>query len=246
MDQARLIIDPALHGAWNMAVDQALLATVNATGQPVLRFYRWSPATLSLGYFQSAAERAGHVASATCDLVRRVTGGGAILHDLELTYSVCVPNSSRLSGQNQWLYQQVHGAVIEALGHWKIRPTIFADRERVDDKSRFLCFQRRSPGDLVVGDHKICGSAQRRVERAILQHGSILLEHSHFAPELPGIHEIAGVRVDPAELAGLIGESLSRRLDWTFLPSKLDSNEHAVACEIRQKQFGHYDWNFRR
>src|SRR5687767_6703039 len=95
MPTARLIIDPPAEGSWNMAVDEALLESAADSGEITLRFYEWSRATLSLGYFQSHAERSGHTASLACPMVRRSTGGGAIVHDQELTYSLVVPMDGR-------------------------------------------------------------------------------------------------------------------------------------------------------
>src|ERR1700690_1334272 len=76
----RLIWDDSSAGAWNMALDEALLESADADGLATLRFYRWSEPTLSLGYFQAAADRRLHPASLDCTLVRRSSGGGAILH----------------------------------------------------------------------------------------------------------------------------------------------------------------------
>ena len=96
MGKARVIIDEPAPGVWNMAVDHALLETANATGLISLRFYAWSQPTLSLGYFQSRSHRQQHSASLACPLVRRSTGGGAIVHDQEITYSLCVPSNQAL------------------------------------------------------------------------------------------------------------------------------------------------------
>ena len=95
MDTGRLIIDSPAEGAWNMAVDEALLDSCSRTGMPTLRFYQWSKATLSLGYFQRHRDREQHVASRDCPLVRRSTGGRAIIHDQELAIRAgkqCDPN----------------------------------------------------------------------------------------------------------------------------------------------------------
>ena len=81
MYPTRLIIDDAADGSWNMACDEAMLMSTGRSGQRCLRFYGWSRPTLSLGYFQKQAAREGHAPSRGCDLVRRATGGGAILHD---------------------------------------------------------------------------------------------------------------------------------------------------------------------
>ena len=89
----RLIDDGAAIGARQMALDEALLESAAERGSATLRFYRWSEPTLSLGYFQDYAERDSHAASRNCALVRRQTGGGAILHDRELTYSLAIPRA---------------------------------------------------------------------------------------------------------------------------------------------------------
>src|SRR5581483_5910324 len=97
MPLCRLLIDPPAAGAWNMSVDEMLLERTSAEGGFQLRFYQWNEPTLSLGYFQAVQDRAGHEASRGCALVRRLSGGGAILHDRELTHmpSTC-PSTERL------------------------------------------------------------------------------------------------------------------------------------------------------
>src|SRR4051812_36941289 len=87
----RVLFDPPAEGAWNMAVDEALGEAAAETKIATLRFYGWSRPTLSLGYFQKHDERVAHVGSAGCELVRRASGGGAIVHDRELTYSLALP-----------------------------------------------------------------------------------------------------------------------------------------------------------
>src|SRR5436190_15116613 len=94
MESLRLIIDPPLIGPMNMAIDEALLESAATDGVATLRLYQWSEPTLSLGYFQAAEERERHQASTNCPLVRRASGGGAILHDRELTYSLALPEKS--------------------------------------------------------------------------------------------------------------------------------------------------------
>src|SRR5689334_21696416 len=97
MNSLRLIIDPPRQGSMNMAIDDALLESAAEAGVATLRLYQWSEPTLSLGYFQAAAERKTHQPSLTCALVRRASGGGAILHDRELTYSLALPEKSSVA-----------------------------------------------------------------------------------------------------------------------------------------------------
>lgn len=248
MDHARLIDHPAAAGDWNMAVDQFLLETTRDTGQPVLRFYRWNPATLSLGYFQMTAERQAHEPSRNCAMVRRATGGGAILHDRELTYSLCISGRDPLARARLELYAKVHRAVIAALAEWNIRAELFEGNERASEtrQAAFLCFQRRTRGDIVLKGSKIVGSAQRRDHDAILQHGSIVLARSEYAPELAGIRDLCGQDVADADLSIALVRQLERTLTWTFEPAQLSDREQLACLEIRQKQFGRMEWNDRR
>jgi lipoate-protein ligase A len=99
-----------------MAVDEALLEAAAERGEACWRFYAWSEPTLSLGYFQEYVDRQQHPASRTCQAVRRLTGGGAILHDADLTYSLVLPSRHPLAARRDCLYAAVHGCLVEALG----------------------------------------------------------------------------------------------------------------------------------
>lgn len=177
-----------------MARDEALLAArTPASRQPVLRFYAWSPPTISLGYFQDYDdyERLPPPLG-TLDIVRRTTGGGAILHDLEVTYSLTIPTEHPLvKGRPNRLYELAHEAVISAIG--PEARVLGCDSEACDTSRRhgpFFCFARRHGLDVVIDDptssdgvSKIAGSAQRRTQQAILQHGSIMLDRRY--PQQP-------------------------------------------------------------
>jgi lipoate-protein ligase A len=111
-----LLVDGPQQGAWNMAVDEALLEAAAERGEACWRFYAWSAPTLSLGYFQEYVDRQQHPASRTCRAVRRLTGGGAILHDADLTYSLVLPSRHPLAARRDCLYAAVHGCLVQALG----------------------------------------------------------------------------------------------------------------------------------
>ena len=183
MTLLRIIHDPPACGTWNMAVDEMLLEAVAKSGEPTLRFYQWSEPTLSLGYFQAVADRALHEASVACPVVRRSTGGGAIVHDVELTYSIALPLVARWSAVATSVYDLFHQTLVLALANFGITATLCETTLHPLAGEPFLCFERRAKGDVLVGTHKIAGSAQRRKQGAMLQHGSILLEKSAFAPE---------------------------------------------------------------
>ena len=146
MNRLLLLIDTPGTGAWNMAVDEWLLQTAGDRTSPVLRFYRWTEPTLSLGYFQRHANRVQHVSSLGCPFVRRASGGGAIIHDQELTYSLTLPLNDRFSSSALDYYYDLHRSLIEALQEWSITATL-VDTDQRDDAA-FLCFQRRAAGDL--------------------------------------------------------------------------------------------------
>ncbi|MCA9174329.1 MAG: hypothetical protein KDB14_07575 [Planctomycetales bacterium] len=250
----RLILDSRLPGVVNMGRDEALLETVGATGVPVLRLYGWSVPTLSLGYFQSAADRPLHPPSADCDWVRRSTGGGAILHDEEITYSFCWPAPPRgdLHVGYRWFHESLV-RTLESLG-------IVARRcpaDQTQSPPPFLCFQRRAQGDLLIDNAKVGGSAQRRRHGAALQHGSVLWRRSPCAPELPGIADltdcpltldafreswIAELECSVESLVSSLGLPVAPRLapsDWT-------EDEQARATQSIETRFATAAWNEKR
>jgi len=240
--EVRLLIDNPARGAWNMAVDEALLETA-VDGPPTLRFYQWSRPTLSLGYFQYHADRAGHSASVDCDLVRRATGGGAIVHDRELTYSYTTSADLKSRGGSAELYRLFHQTLIRAAATCGVDLSECGPAGATAEKP-FLCFQRRSEFDLLIKNHKIVGSAQRRSRGAMLQHGSILLQASNCAPELAGIAEAA----PPISSANLI-KAWSQQFQnqgWSFVESTLSDRERELAEKHATEKYTCEDWKFRR
>jgi lipoate-protein ligase A len=201
-----------------MAVDEMLLESAQEQAAACLRFYGWSEPTLSLGYFQTFTDRQGHLPSLPCAAVRRLTGGGAILHDAELTYSIVLPGAHPLATHRDELYQAVHGCLIETLESLGITARLCEPADKLEAlREPFLCFQRRSPGDVLMGgSKKICGSAQRRRNGAVLQHGSLLWRTSPSAPELPGVADLATHPLELESVADLWLGRLSGRLalDW--------------------------------
>ena len=163
IEALRLLIDPPASGAWNMAVDEALLETAIAGGPATLRFYAWQEPTLSLGYFQSRDDREQHPASSACPLVRRSSGGGAILHDRELTYSIALPVAvARSSAAATELYDGVHETLVETLAAVGVTAVLYraagggcATQDSKRSSEPFLCFQRRACGDVICEGAKI-------------------------------------------------------------------------------------------
>jgi lipoate-protein ligase A len=215
-----VVFDEPRSGLENMRLDEHALEFVTPNSDVVLRIYRWSEPTLSLGHFQSIeqlgqdARTAAFPELATIPWVRRKTGGGAILHDRELTYRVVIPiqPGEREKGHNEQLYRSVHASVRDGLIELGIPASLSeactCGLGKSDTAESFLCFQRRTPVDVVVGQHKIMGSAQRRTRTGLLQHGSFLLRASPKAPALLGVEDLSNPKV--ANVAW--GEWLANRI----------------------------------
>lgn len=235
--------------AENMALDESILRSVDGGGLPTLRFYGWSEPTLSLGYFQRVGDRIGHRESAALPCVRRSTGGGAIVHDRELTFSITVPQQDRRPGARGTLYQRTHAAVAETLLRFGVPAVPFrsAGAESSVPGQPFLCFQRRTAEDLVVAGYKVLGSAQRTSRRAVLQHGSLLIGCSRAAPQLPGIRELAGSSATANRLAEALAEAFANVLGidrWS--EQGITDLERIQADTLRRDRYGHADWLNRR
>jgi len=236
--------DPPLDGVRNMAVDEALLES----GRPVFRFYRWSETTVSLGYFQRYAERNAHSPSCLAPVVRRRSGGGAIVHDRELTYSLTLPHDSPLAAKRLALYEAVHRSFIAALSRLGITAELYGAEQGIKDA--FLCFQRFSVGDVVVrhggGTTKILGSAQyRNGTGSVLQHGSLLLDHSVAAPELNGIMQFSDSIPPVEELIDALKSRLADDFFWNFQSFVPGTLEKTVAF-LEETRYARRDWTCRK
>jgi len=225
----QLFIDPPFDGPTNMARDEALLIQVGrGAAPPSVRLYQWQPATVSLGYFQAFSDFASQPRSVRCrPVVRRLTGGGAIVHDRELTYSVVLPaHHPLLAGGAARLYELVHDAAIDVLrsSGMDVRRVGRSDHHHAQ-RGPFLCFERRHRCDVVCGPVKVMGSAQRRTRDAVLQHGS--LQPNGAAPvDRP---------VLPEDLIGPFVNALGVRLGTGFQPSSWDAETLALARDLFEK-----------
>lgn len=242
MPLCRTLLDTPRCGVWNMAIDEVLLERAAAEDRAHLRIYRWAEPTVSLGYFQGVAERDAHPPSGCCPIVRRPTGGGAIVHDLEITYALALPGAWPPSQRRQ-LYRAVHASLAEVLRDLGLAVSVYAgSRERPSAADAFLCFQRRQAGDVVVGKCKIIGSAQRRGNQALLQHGSILVKKSAFAPELPGIEDLSAAHLTDEEWITLALKGLLRAIDCEAGDGPLSEDEEAAARDLVKRKHGRVEW----
>lgn len=169
-----VVFDPPRDGAANMAVDHALAETVEP-GAAWLRLYRWLRPTLSLGRNEPAAgaydfERAERLG---IDVVRRPTGGRGVLHDAELTYAVVAPVAA--AGRLRAAYAVVHAGLAAGLRSLGADARLAAGVAPGPPRAG-ACFEATAGGEVVAGGRKLAGSAQARIGRALLQHGSILID----------------------------------------------------------------------
>lgn len=189
----RLLIDAAASGPWNMGVDEALLTSAIRDGIATLRFYEWRGAWLSVGFAQEidAARRAA-CGAAGVGVVRRTTGGRAVLHGGDLTYAIAAPADALPPG-----VRASYGLVCDALCEALRALNIAADRvlrERASSGHRaFDCFAAPAADEICVRTRKLVGSAQRRVGGAVLQHGSIRVR-----PDSARARRAAGIDGDVA------------------------------------------------
>ncbi|MCB1184517.1 lipoate--protein ligase family protein [bacterium] len=177
----RVHLDGARTGAWNMARDAELLAGHRPGDDPVLRVYRWEPAAVTIGYNQQFADFAGErIAARGYDLVRRPTGGRAILHADELTYAVIGSSPSPLFGTSLHdTYMKINAALLLFLSRLGLDADISEGESRAEARG-LVCFRSAGRHEVKVGGRKLIGSAQRRTEGVFLQHGSILAGPRHL------------------------------------------------------------------
>lgn len=187
MNTWRFMVSPPASGAWNMAVDEAILRELEAgTGRPTLRLYAWEPYCISLGQAQKASQEIDLelLKNRGVDLVRRFTGGRAVYHSNEWTYSMIGPiESDSWSKTLASTYEQIAKILASAL---KVLGGQ-AELERGDHTEGFQkgkanrpCFASTSRSELVLDGRKLVGSAQRRTSSSYIQHGSILVGREHL------------------------------------------------------------------
>ena len=261
----RLIVDGALRGALNMAVDEALVEAVDrGDSPPVLRLYRWEPACLSLGFAQPlAAADAAFCAANGVDLVRRPTGGRAVLHHLEQTYCVLARlGDGRFTTDLQAAYQGICTALVAGLRELGA-PAGLAGVPAggyIKPTEAIPCFVGPASGEVVAGGRKLIGSAMRRHNRSILQHGSLLegwdsrlqagclglLDDSSLRPVVTTLGELMGVTPDPARLVAALVGGFETTFGIAFEASSLTAAERARAAFLAAERYGHERWTVHR
>jgi len=185
--RGRFLLHPAGEGLWNMAVDAVLARGIGAPPPDItLRCYAWQPATLSLGHSQVWTEALAQRAQALdLPVVRRETGGRAVLHDEELTYCVCIPTGSPLyTSSLPDAYNRINAALAEGLRHLGVEPS--QESRKVDLAAAYrremggLCFAATAQSEVLWDGRKLVGSAQRQLRQGLLQHGSLIVGPGHL------------------------------------------------------------------
>jgi lipoate-protein ligase A len=201
----KLLLTPPLDGAHNMALDEALLERARASREAVFRVYTWAEPTLSLGRTQRARGiySAGRARARGVSVVRRPTGGRALLHHREITYSVTAPLAGDASLRES--YARINRLLVGGLQRLGVGVEIAMPAERSLPPSASPCFERPAAGELVIDGRKLVGSAQWRDEGAMLQHGSILVEDDQ-----PLVAELAADAVPAPAPAATLRAALGR------------------------------------
>ncbi|MBA3471579.1 MAG: lipoate--protein ligase family protein [Herpetosiphonaceae bacterium] len=259
----RLIISPPLDGPTNMALDHALARSVGAGQAPLtLRLYRWRPACLSLGYFQRLREiKLAACQAAGVDVVRRPTGGRAILHADELTYSLAAPATHpRLSGRVLDSYRVISAALLAGLQQLGVAAEWAATAAA--GATSAACFDTPADYEITVAGRKLVGSAQTRTSGAILQHGTLLLsadvDQLYALLDLPGLSaadlaarmialdEASGRSISFEQAAEGLIAGFTQAWGASFARSAPTAAEWQLAEQLRADRYANPAWTERR
>lgn len=267
----RLIRTPPADGAWNMAVDEAILESVaQGTVRPTLRLYAWSPPCLSLGYAQPVQDVDRiRLAKYGWGLVRRPTGGRAILHTDELTYAVIAPHSEpRLAGGVLESYQRLSRALIEAMTSLSLAVQALEKNTSGNQQATTnpVCFETPSNYEITIAGKKIIGSAQARRREGVLQHGSFPLQGDlgritmvlsfpddvqreqaarRLLQRATTAEEVLGYQIDWSSAARAFENAFRQTLNVGLTHESLTAEEGTRATELIREKYNHPDWTNR-
>jgi lipoyl(octanoyl) transferase len=247
-------------GAFNMAADEYALKNLSGS---VLRFYHWRPVTISLGRFQDAAI----VDTEKCralgiEIIRRATGGKAVLHKNELSYSFAV-DVAELPPKVEQSYPAVTNALCYALTKLGFEATVFTSGNEVSPKA-IMCASDRMTGDVLVGGKKVAGSAQVRYKKRVLQHGSINISldtmelvklfsaqndnmaESAIGPSVTSLEKVHGGKINTDLLKKLFIEGIANAFNTDWQPSHFSSREMAEIERLFAGKYRSPEWTNRK
>jgi lipoate-protein ligase A len=264
----RLLLTPPAQGTWNMAVDEAILEFSRRVEQPTtLRLYAWTPPCLSLGYGQSYTDiDLDRLKSYDWDVVRRPTGGRAILHTDELTYAVIGSQEDPLlTGGVLESYQRLSNALLEALKRMEITADAVAKNVAITENmmDNPVCFEVPSNYEITFKGKKLIGSAQARRKNTVLQHGSLPLSgdltrivqvlrypndssRTEAAERLLShattVESVLGFRGDWWIASQAMISAFSSILGLKLIPGGLTPSEGRRALELYEQKYNHPSW----
>lgn len=264
----RLIVDGEADGPTNMAIDEAVLtAVVEGASRPTLRFYGWSPPCLSLGRGQPLADAdQARCRAAGVDVVRRPTGGQAILHTDELTYSVALrQDDPRAGGGVLESYRRLSEGLLAGLRRLGVEAVQSLPTKEPPAESRPVCFEVPSDYEITFGGRKLVGSAQWRSRGGVLQHGALplhgdptrIVEYLAFSNaerevrrhRLRGravtLEEVLGRALPFSAVAHALACGLAETLNLSLEPGELTDYERALAADLRRGRYANPDWTAR-
>jgi len=268
MNTWRLLLQtlPA-RGAWNMAVDETILEACGyRESVPTLRLYAWTPPCLSLGYAQPVTDvDLARLAAHGWDLVRRPTGGRAVLHTDELTYSVIGPlDEPHLAGGVLDSYQRLASALVASLGVLGLSADLQSKAAPgAERNANPVCFEVPSTYEITVAGRKLLGSAQARRREGVLQHGSLPLggDLARILQVLSYPDEAARTRAAARllEHAGTVESLLGQPVSWEqaaqaligsfrdvlqldLQPGELTPRENSRAVQLMESKYAHPEW----
>ena len=271
MDSWRLLITPPARGAWNMATEEAILERIGRNeALPTLRLYAWEPACLSLGHAQPVADvDLLRVKQRGWEVVRRATGGRAILHTDELTYSVIAPmDEPRVAGSILESYNRLAQALLLAVKSLEL-PVEMQEHVGLTGNmppTNPVCFEVPSSYEITVNGKKLIGSAQARKKEGVLQHGSLPLTGDLARICQALVFENEAVREDAArrllERATTVESALGRAVSWeraaqafihafeaqlglSLKRGELSESESRRADELVREKYDHAVWTKR-
>lgn len=233
-----------------MAVDESLLESAASQETCSLRWYRWEQPTISLGYFQKNDTEDQNEIWKDLPRVRRLSGGGAILHHHELTYSFTVPACHPLSKSLPDLYLTIHQPLIDVLSAHDLK-VAFRGTPITVETEPFLCFGRGDERDLVYQGNKILGSAQRRRRGAIVQHGSLLLLTSEYASHFPGLlNQVEQTSLYQetflTQLTEEFSQAISQAISLPLQSQNLTDEEFSLARHLEKEKYSKTAWTSRK
>jgi lipoate-protein ligase A len=252
-EEWRLLLTGANTAAKNMAIDRAVLV-VNSKGKvpPTVRFYEWTPPAISIGYFQSLVEE---VDLKMCDkhgvdYVRRITGGGAVLHENELTYSIVIPGSHKKIPKNIMdSYGRICDAIIKGLKNLEVESVY------------------KPINDIITDGKKISGSAQTRKHKTVLQHGTVLMDVdvekmfsllkvpnekirdkiiSDVKDRVTSIKHVLGKDIPFKDTTDAMKKGFEEEFNVKLVKGKLTEEETKLTKHFEKECFGSKEWNHKR